>query len=122
MHVLLIDDEVQVVHNLAIYLRSIYHHTVSYLTEATDEQMLHAHLDDVQPDAVILDYGMVPAGDVIYQWIKKWNPHVKIAFYTSYAHDAEFHRAMRTIGASDDEIISKREVGNDISKILKVLS
>lgn len=121
MHILLIDDEVQVIDKLAIYL-NLNHHTVSSLTAATDEQSMHALLEEIQPDAAILDFGLVPAGDVIYRWIKAWNPRLKIVFYTNYADTAEPHLAMRKAGANENEIIEKREVGSDIMKILRELS
>lgn len=121
MHILIIDDEIAVIDNLALYLR-YNDHTSMELTRIRDESALHAQLEEIQPDAVILDFGMQPPGDVVYRWIKRWNDQMPVIFYTNYAESTAEHHRMRQSGAGEEEIIAKRDIGSDVGKILKVLS
>jgi DNA-binding response OmpR family regulator len=120
VHILLIDDEVHHTGNLVLYLRS-RSHTCVELRQTSTEEHLHAYLKDNQPDCVVLDFGMTPSGDTVYKWIKNWRPTTKIIFYTNYAESANERRLMLKAGAAEDEIIEKREVGSDVTKILQVL-
>lgn len=125
MHILIIDDEIRVTNNLTMYLKC-HNHTCMELTGTSTEELLHAYLRQNSPEAVILDFGMLPRGDVIYGWIKNWEQAsqktTKIIFYTNYAESTAEHQHMITAGATTDEIILKREVGSDVVKILRVLS
>ena len=121
MHILLIDDEIHVIENLNLYLTS-RNHTCTELTRTSTIQHLHHYLTQNQPECVILDFGMIPGGDVIYGWIKSWRSSTRVIFYTNYSDSTAEHARMLNAGASSDEIIAKREVGSDVDRILRVLS
>lgn len=125
MRVLLIDDDVSVVENLALYLSHSFH-TVEFRSGIEGQSDLVGILEEFRPQAVILDFGMSPSGTEIYCWIKNWieqenQPPLPIVFYTSYANSPEYKREMITVGARDDQIIEKREVGLDVPVLLRAL-
>lgn len=121
MHFLLIDDEVRVMDTLALYLRHL-DHTSTSLRYVANEGRLKEFLEQTQPDAVILDFAMEQSGDDVYRWIKDWKKDLKIVFYTAYGRSPLHRHQMLAAGASDPEIVEKREVGTDIRDILKALS
>ena len=125
MRVLLIDDDVSVVENLALYLSRSFH-TVELRSWIEGRTALIEILKNFQPQGVILDFGMSPSGTDIYDWIKSWTkevtqPLVPIVFYTSYANSPEYRRDMTAVGAREDQIIEKREVGLDVPVLLRAL-
>lgn len=120
MHILLIDDEVNATANLTLYLRRSGH-TCATLRRVSSEEQLRGYLEEIQPECVILDFGMTPSGDDVYRWIKKYRPNARIIFYTNYKESAPQQQRMLKC-ASEDEIIEKREVGSDITKILAVMA
>lgn len=121
MHILLIDDEGPLVDALALRLRTVAHHTTSVIYEVEDEASLIQQLQELKPEAVILDFGMDQEGDQLYRWIKKERKDVKIAFWTCYADSAELRKLMLAAGAADREIVKKNSVGNDMPQLLMVL-
>lgn len=121
MHILLIDDEGPLVDALAIRLRVAARHTATVIYEVEDKDWLSAQLREIQPEAVILDFGMDSEGDTVYGWIKEWKRDVKIVFYTCYADTAEPRAKMLAVGATEREIVRKTGVGNDMSQLLMVL-
>lgn len=125
MRVLLIDDDVSVVENLKLYLSHDFH-TVEFRSWIGGQSDLVGILEIFRPQAVILDFGMSPSGTEIYAWIKEWIeqgslPPLPIVFYTSYANSPEYKSEMTTVGAREDQIIEKREVGLDIPVLLRAL-
>jgi two-component SAPR family response regulator len=121
----LIDDDVSVVENLALYLSHAFH-TVEYRSWIDGQSELIGILEEFRPQAVILDFGMSPSGTEIYTWIKSWlehggQPRLPIVFYTSYASSPEYKIEMTTVGAREDQIIVKREVGLDVPVLLRAL-
>jgi DNA-binding NarL/FixJ family response regulator len=92
------------------------------LRYVTDKPTLHAHLEQTQPDGVVLDFGMRVPGDQVYTWLKEWSKTLKIVFYTCWANDQAEKRKMIKAGATEREIVWKREVGSDIRKLLRVLT
>ena len=125
MHILVIDDEHVIGDALEIML-NWQHHTATVIGVIDDEESFRLELDEIQPDGVILDFGMKHEGDNIYRWIKEWstrrNKEVRIVFYTCYAKSPDLVRRMRTAGAAEHEIVKKREVGNDLPELLTVLT
>jgi CheY-like chemotaxis protein len=124
MRILLMDDEISFIDNLLLYLED-RGHTVDFLTWVKDENHLREHLERVQPDGVILDFGMEPQGDQLYRWIHRWNPATRIVFYTSYARSPEKRRIMEEAGrdlhSEAVQIVHKQEVGSDVSTLLHAL-
>jgi DNA-binding NarL/FixJ family response regulator len=120
MHILVIDDEINVVETMAVYIRGNYH-TCTPLSHVEGEMALRDVLSKTQPDGVIVDYGMPVEGAEVYRWIKTWNDGVKVVFYTSYAN-TPMKLKMLEAGASEREIVEKREIASDIGRLLAVLS
>jgi len=121
MHILLIDDEGPLVDVLKVRLQASAHHTATVIYEVDDEESLSSQLAEIQPEAVVLDFGMDIEGDTVYRWIKAWKQDVKIVFYTCYADTAEPRAKMLAAGATEREIVRKTGVGNDMSQLLMVL-
>jgi CheY-like chemotaxis protein len=126
MHILLIDDEGPLVDVLATRLLVAAHHTSDTIYIVEDEESLKGQLEQFQPEAVILDFGMdgegESEGDTVYRWIRKWRRDIKIIFYTCYAETAEPRAKMLAAGATEREIVRKNGVGNDIPQLLMVLA
>jgi two-component SAPR family response regulator len=125
VRVLLIDDDFSVVENLDLYLSRLFH-TVEFRSWIEGQEELDSLLESFRPQGVILDFGMSPLGTEIYDWIKQWTllkkeVLVPIVFYTSYANSPEYRKDMMDVGAREDQIIEKREVGLDISVLLRAL-
>ena len=123
MRILLIDDEINFIDNLLLYLED-RGHTVDFLTWVKDNDHLREHLDRVQPDGVILDFGMEPQGDQLYRWIHIWNQTTRIVFYTSYARSPEKLQLMEAVGQelhTEVRIVHKQEVGSDVHTLLHAL-
>lgn len=125
MRILLIDDDYGVVETLALYLGRQFH-TVEFRSWIEGQQALSKILEDFLPHAVILDFGMSPSGTEIYQWIRGWMEDKNeklppIVFYTSYASSPEYKSEMTAVGAREDQIIEKREIGLDVPVLLRAL-
>lgn len=121
MHILVIDDEETIVDGLMLTLRR-QHHTTTILRDVDEQPAFVARLEKIQPDGVILDFGMEREGDKVYGWIKAWRRSVKVVFYTCYANTEGLRQKMLAAGASEREIVRKTEVGNDIRELLMVLT
>lgn len=127
MHILVIDDDYVSGRILEDMLRRQYH-VVTLMGDVDDIESLRGSLDEIQPEGVILDFGMRHEGDVIYCWIKDWwrDKHLRrelpIVFYTCYATSPDIRSRMIHAGAQEHEIVRKTEVGNDIHDLLMVLT
>jgi DNA-binding response OmpR family regulator len=123
MRILLIDDEISFIDNLILYLEGDGH-AVDSLSWVRTEEDLRGHLARFQPEGVILDFGMVPQGDVLYEWIYSWSP-VPIVFYTSYARNPDKKQLMEAAGRRlhprSVPIVLKQEVGSDVETLLRAL-
>ena len=123
MRILLIDDEIGFIDNLVFYLED-RGHTVEFLTWVENESHLREHLVRVQPDGVILDFGMEPQGDHLYRWIYSWNQATRIVFYTSYASSPDKRELMERVSQdlkTEVRIVHKQEVGSDVHSLLRHL-
>lgn len=127
MHILVIDDDYRSGRVLELMLRRQYH-TVTLMGEFDDVESLRGSLDEIQPEGVILDFGMKHEGDTIYRWIKDWwrdknkRRELPVVFYTCYAASPDIRGRMIGAGAKEHEIVRKTEVGNDIHDLLMVLT
>ena len=125
MRVLLIDDDFGVGENLELYLSRLFH-TVEFRSWIEGQEEIVALMEEFRPQGVILDFGMSPSGTEIYTWITHWaqqkeQPLVPIVFYTSYANSPEYRKEMIEVGAREDQIIEKKEIGLDAPVILRAL-
>ena len=66
--------------------------------------------EEVQP-GVILDFEMATPGDVVFRRLREWRAHLPIVFYTKYALSPDRRIIMEGLGAKDNHIIPKKEIG-----------
>ncbi len=121
MRILLIDDDPVVTENLAIYLEDEFHtiEKLHYVRQADDLEKI---LESFQPEGIVLDLEIPPAGGQdIYAWIRSWSEEVRIVFYTRYAQSPDRRTKMLEVGATEEEIYLKREVGQDARELLSGL-
>lgn len=121
MRILLIDDDPVVTENLAIYLEDEFH-TIEKLHFVRLPEDLEKVLDSFQPEGIVLDFEIPPTGgQEIYGWIRGWSDEVRIVFYTRYAQSPDRRAKMLAVGATEQEIYLKREVGQDARELLSYL-
>lgn len=125
MRILLIDDDPGVTEDLVDYLEDYAHLTrVQHYIE--DEKHLQEELEDFLPEGVILDYDVSPSGIVLLGWIKTWvaqreNGSFSVVFYTKYGNSAAHREAMLAAGVTEEQIVAKIEVANDVPRLLRAL-
>ena len=109
MRILIVDDEEIVIENLTCFLNA-RGHTVSGMTWI-DVNQLQRQLDELEPWGVILDFEMATPGDVVFRRLREWRAHLPIVFYTKYALSPDRRIIMEGLGAKDNHIIPKKEIG-----------